>query len=138
MTQHQQQQLSRAAGSASPPGLPMASDSSSSSIAAGTPLLGLAGIAGLMQGSTVQEEVRVRMTHAARQLAQLADQLVSTCWLAGGWGKQAGLLGWVGQTCSLHMRMNAPSTWLASACLLQIVTADGSCLAVLCACLSNV
>lgn len=88
---HKQQQQQHHQGKAtaiSSPGQglqPTASDSTSSSVtpAAGLPWLGLAGLSGLMQAGTVQEEVRVRMTQVARQLAELATQLVSV--LAEQW-----------------------------------------------------
>lgn len=81
MTHRQQQQQAKAAAAATvgpSQGVPAACDSNSSSItAAGLPWLGLTGLSGLTQAGSVQEEVRVRMTHVARQLAQLASQLVS-------------------------------------------------------------
>jgi hypothetical protein len=87
---HKQQQphhQGKAAAISSPgQGLqPTASDSTSSSVtpAAGLPWLGLAGLSGLMQAGTVQEEVRVRMTQVARQLAELATQLVSVLLSSG-------------------------------------------------------
>lgn len=77
----QQQQQAKAAAAISPGVLPAAADSSASvgSPAAGLPWLGLAGLNGLMQANTVQEEVRVRMTQVVQQLAELATQLVSDC-----------------------------------------------------------
>lgn len=79
-THRQQQQPQQ--GKATPvnsPGLTSApnSNGSMSSPAAGLPWLGLAGLNGLMQANKVQEEVRVRMTQVARELAELATQLVS-------------------------------------------------------------
>jgi uncharacterized Ntn-hydrolase superfamily protein len=85
--QQQQQQQAKAVPVNSPGlGLPTASDGTGSiaSPAAGLPWLGLAGLSGLMQATTVQEEVRVRMTQVARQLAELATQLVSVAF--GGFG----------------------------------------------------
>jgi len=76
--QQQQQQPGKATGLSSPPGGPELSDSSSSSsTAAGLPWLGLAGLNSLLDSGSVYEEVRVRMTHAAHQMAELASQLVS-------------------------------------------------------------
>lgn len=88
ITHKQQQQThhqAKAAAVSSPGLLPSASDSISSSVtpAAGLPWLGLAGLSGLMQAGTVQEEVRVRMTQVARQLAELATQLVSKAAVLG-------------------------------------------------------
>jgi hypothetical protein len=78
--QQQQQHVKSPATATSPPGgLPGPSDSAASSvtIAAGVPWLGLAGLSGLMQPGRVQDEVRVRMTQVALQMAELATQLVS-------------------------------------------------------------
>jgi hypothetical protein len=85
--QQQQQQQAKAVPVNSPGlGLPTASDGTGSiaSPAAGLPWLGLAGLSGLIQATTVQEEVRVRMTQVVRQLAELATQLVSVAF--GGFG----------------------------------------------------
>jgi hypothetical protein len=76
----QQQHVKSPATATSPPGGllgPTDSAASSVTIAAGVPWLGLAGLSGLMQPGRVQDEVRVRMTHVALQMAELATQLVS-------------------------------------------------------------
>lgn len=82
--QQQQQHVKSPATATSPPGgLPGPADSAASSvtIAASVPWLGLAGLSGLMQPGRVQDEVRVRMTQVALQMAELATQLVSVA----GW-----------------------------------------------------
>jgi hypothetical protein len=85
---HRQQQQQHAKAVNSPGVLPAAADSVTSPTA-GLPWLGLAGLSGLMQANTVQEEVRVRMTQVAQQLAELATQLVSDCGYAWGFGDSA-------------------------------------------------
>jgi hypothetical protein len=81
---HRQQLQHRMMQASSPGGGPLhhsrgsSSSSSSVAMAAGQPWLGLAGLQNLLQPGGVHEEARVRMTHAASQLAELTSQLVSS------------------------------------------------------------
>lgn len=91
---HQQQQLQLQPHHLQQPGSPVgahskppAATSSASSMTAGRPWLGFAGLHNLMQPGGVHEEVRMRMTRVTLQLAELACQLVSLLWLMPGTGQ---------------------------------------------------